>query len=111
MGMQCFYASTERPERWPNGAVGYRPEGPYDCLGPFAKVTNCPIHGTELRRTVYATGYADTWFSIPAHCMVAGKRITGYLTTDNDMGGVHFRAHTGELPTEVLTVHSTATQE
>jgi hypothetical protein len=31
-----------------NDAIGWRPGGPFDCLGPYAKVTNCPIHGTEL---------------------------------------------------------------
>ena len=69
-----------------NGAIGWAPGGPMDCLGPFAKVENCPINGTELRRTCYATGYADTWFSIPAVCTVKGKRVVGYFTNTSDNG-------------------------
>ncbi len=63
-----------------NGAIGWRPGGPFDCLGPFAKVQNCPIDGTSLRLTCYATGYADTYFSIPACTRYPGKYIKGYFT-------------------------------
>jgi hypothetical protein len=66
-----------------NDAIGWRPGGPFDCLGPYAKVTNCPIHGTELRRTCYATGYADTYFSVPAVCKIRGRRIKGFFTMDD----------------------------
>jgi hypothetical protein len=52
--MQRFRA-TERFE-FTNGAIGWRPGGPFDCLGPYAKVQNCPIDGTGFRRTCYATG-------------------------------------------------------
>lgn len=86
--MQTFIA--REPFTFPNGAVGYRPGGPFDCLGPFAKVLDCPIHGTSIRRACYATGYADTYFSIPAVCKVNGKRVKGYLTTDSD-NNVQFR--------------------
>jgi hypothetical protein len=72
-----------------NGAVGWRPGGPFDCLGPWAKVNNCPIHGTDLRLTCYATGYANTYFSIPAVTRYKGKRIKGYLT-QTDEGGAEF---------------------
>lgn len=92
--MQKFIA--REPFQFSNGAVGWRPGGPFDCLGPWAKVQNCPIHGTELRRTCYATGYADTYFSIPAVTRVKGKRVTGYLT-QTDAGGAEFRPHNGEL--------------
>lgn len=34
---QRFRASDDT-FTWPNGAVGYRPAGSWDCLGPFAKV-------------------------------------------------------------------------
>ena len=71
-----------------NGAVGWRPGGPFDCLGPFAKVQNCPIDGTDLRYTAYATGYADTFFSVPARCRVKGKWISGFFMTED--GGVKF---------------------
>jgi hypothetical protein len=72
-----------------NGAIGWRPGGPFDCLGPYAKVQNCPIDGTTLRRTAYATGYADTYFSIPARCTVGGRTIRGFFTVDSD-GAVTF---------------------
>ena len=72
-----------------NGAVGYRPGGPFDCLGPYAKVQNCPIAGTNLRRTCYATGYADTYFSIPARFDYRGKMVRGYFSLDD--GAIEFR--------------------
>lgn len=63
-----------------NGAIGYAPGGPMDCLGPFAKVVNCPVRGTNLRLTCYATGYADTFFSVPACTRRKGKYIGGFFT-------------------------------
>jgi hypothetical protein len=90
--MQKF-AAREKFE-FNNGAIGFRPGGPFDCLGPYAKVLNCPIHGTDLRRACYATGYADTYFSIPACTRVRGKYISGYLTGDGLNGGCEFRPHT-----------------
>lgn len=74
-----------------NGAIGYRPGGPFDCLGPFAKVTNCPIAGTDIRRTAYATGYADTWFSVPACTRYKGRYTGGYFTQDD--GAIEFRPY------------------
>ena len=93
--MPQTFIARERYE-FDNGAIGWRPGGPFDCLGPFAKVQNCPIVGTTLRRTCYATGYADTYFSVPADTRIKGKRITGYLTMED--GGCTFRPHTGQLP-------------
>ena len=83
--MQKFIA-RERFE-FNNGAVGYRPGGPMDCLGPWAKVQNCPIEGTDLRLTCYATGYANTCFSIPACTRRKGKYVGGYFT-ERDGGAV-----------------------
>ena len=80
--MQKFRASE--PFLNKNGAVGWRPGGPFDCLGPYAKVQNCPIENTDLRRTVYATGYADTYFSIPAVCKIFGVRVKGFITNRED---------------------------
>ena len=91
MGLQRFYADPKLSFEWPNGAIGYRPTITFDCLGPYAKVIKCPIAGTARRATVYATGYADTYFSIPAACKVRGKYIGGYLTTTED--GVEFQPH------------------
>ena len=73
------FIARERFE-FPNGAIGYRPGGPYDCLGPYSRVNNCPIDGTDLRLTAYATNYADTFFSVPAYTRYRGVRITGYFT-------------------------------
>lgn len=82
------FRASERFD-FPNGAVGYRPGGPFDCLGPYAKVVNCPIRGTALRLTCYATGYADSFFSIPACTRRRGKHVSGFFTMD-DSGGIEF---------------------
>lgn len=87
--MQKFQANQKF--EFANGATGWRPGGPFDCLGPYAKVENCPIDGTELRRTCYATGYADTFFSVPAATRVKGKYIGGYFTQDED--GIKFNPY------------------
>lgn len=89
------FVARERFE-FPNGAIGWRPGGPVDCLGPYAKVENCPIHGTDLRRTCYATGYADTYFSIPAVTTIKGRRIKGYFSLDD--GAIEFRPLNEHLP-------------
>jgi hypothetical protein len=87
---QKFYASPKHAESFPNGAIGYGSGSPFDCLGPFAKVQNCPIHGHDgLRLTCYATGHADTWFSIPACTRYRGKYVAGYFTVED--GNVKFR--------------------
>lgn len=79
---QVFYASPNDTFTSPNGSIGHRPGGPMDCLGPFAKVSNCPIHGTDKRLTCYATGYADTFFSVPACTRYKGRHVRGYFTSD-----------------------------
>ena len=81
---QKFYASANDTFTSPNGAVGYRPGGPFDCLGPYAKVLNCPIKGTTVRLACYATGYADTYFSVPACTRYRGKHVRGYFTHDEE---------------------------
>jgi hypothetical protein len=80
--MQKFAA--REPHTFPDGSVGWSPGGPTDCLGPWAKVQHCAIDGTDLRRTCYATGYADTMFSIPACTRRRGHYIGGYLTIKDD---------------------------
>lgn len=79
---QVFYASPTDTFTSPNGAIGHRTGASFDCLGPYAKVRNCPIAGTDRRLTCYATGYADTYFSIPACTRVKGKHVKGYFTND-----------------------------
>lgn len=81
---QKFYASPRDTFAWPNGAVGHRPGGPFDCLGPYAKIVNCPIDGTDLRLTCYATDVADTFFSIPARTRRKGKHVRGFFTIRDD---------------------------
>jgi hypothetical protein len=81
--MEQKFAAREKYE-FANGAIGYRPGGPFDCLGPWAKVKNCPIQGTDKRLTCYATAYADTYFSVPAVTRCKGQRIVGYFTQDSD---------------------------
>lgn len=77
-----------------NGAIGWAPGGYADCIGPYAKVQNCPIQDSSgLRLTCYATGYADSWFSIPACTRYRGKYVRGYLSGD-DNGGCVFRVLT-----------------
>ena len=75
---------AREPFTFPNGAIGWRPGGPFDCLGPYAKVQNCPIHGTTLRRTCYASGYADTYFSVPANTTIKGHYVKGYFTFEDN---------------------------
>lgn len=66
---------------FPNGAIGYRPGGPFDCLGPYAKVKNCPVEGHSRRYTCYASSYADSFFSIPANTRIRGKHIRGFFNS------------------------------
>ena len=84
---QKFYASPIDTFVSPNGAIGHRSGSSFDCLGPYAKVSNCPIVGTDKRLTCYATGYADSYFSVPACTRYKGKYIRGYFS-DNEEGTV-----------------------
>lgn len=63
-----------------NRAVGWAPGGP---IGPYAKIQNCPIDGTSLRLTCYATGIGDS-FSVPACTRYRGKHIGGFFMNDED---------------------------
>ena len=87
---QRFYADPAHRFEFANGAVGYRPGLPFDPLGPYAKVVNCPVRGHAKRLTCYATGYADTCFSIPACTRIRGKYVGGYFALDAK-GGIEFR--------------------
>ena len=90
MSVQKFYADPNYSVKFPNGAIGYRATSlTFDCLGPYAKVTNCPIAGSDMRRTCYATGYADTYFSVPACTRIKGKYVAGYFSLDD--GAIEFR--------------------
>lgn len=94
---QKFYAHPTDTFTFANGAIGHRTgAGPMDCLGPFAKVRNCPIDGTGLRLTCYATGYADTYWSVPACTRYKGQYIGGFFAIDS--GDIQFRAYDRFLP-------------
>lgn len=59
--------------------------------GPsLAKIENCRIHESELRRMVYITSEPCTFFSQPAACKVKGKTVRGYITSDDS--GMIFHA-------------------
>lgn len=81
MGMQRYRADTK--ERQPDGAVVWSAQW---MGGPsLAKIDNCRLANLvgDMRRTVYITGEADTYFSIPAVCNLMGCSITGYVTSDD----------------------------
>lgn len=88
MGGQRFVADPATRIVYSNGAIGYGPGGPLACLGPYARVENCPVIGTALRLTCYATAYPDTSTTIPACTRYRGKHITGFFTWYSDSGFV-----------------------
>lgn len=90
MGLQK-YRADEAGETGLNGATPYYARW---IGGPtLALVRNCPCGNADLpARTVYITGEPETWSSLPAACSYKGKRITGYVMTDEN--GYVFRAHT-----------------
>ena len=91
MGIQKFYARPGDTHEFDNGAIGHRSEH----LGPFAKVENCPIEGTDRRVTCYASDYPDTFFSVPARCRGRnGKTVRGFFTMDG--AGVVFVPYNNE---------------
>lgn len=82
---QVFIAREKQEMK--NGAIAWRSGGPMDCLGYYAKIQNCPImvdNQEVARLTAYASGYADTAFSIPANTRRKGKHIGGYFTQQED---------------------------
>jgi hypothetical protein len=61
--------------------------------GPsLAKIDKCRLENLtgDMRCTVYVTGEADTFFSVPAVCKLRGCRVRGYVTGDGD-GNLVFR--------------------
>ena len=92
--MQRF--SAREKFLYPNGAIGWSPGGPFDCLGPYAKVQNCPIEGMGRCYTVYAQSAADTFFSIPAATRIHGRIVKGYFGRTRD-DGIMFYPFNGQL--------------
>ena len=87
--MPQVYCANVKHE-FANGAIGYAPSGSMDPVGPFAKVQNCPVEGFDRRYTCYATGPADTFFSIPACTRIKGKHVRGFFVLRD--GSPEFRA-------------------
>lgn len=81
---QRYHVDPNTETVWPNGAIGYAPGGPNDPIGPYAKVKNCPIKGTALRLTCYATGEPLHAFAIPACTRFRGKHVKGVFQADED---------------------------
>ena len=86
--LQKYRADTQKPQK--DGAVCWYA----NWMGgqSLVKVDSCRLDKLqgEMRRTVYPQGEADTYFSQPAKCKLAGKIITGYLSRDDD-GNLVFR--------------------
>ena len=79
----CQKFPAREPFKFDNGAIGWRPGGYPDILGPYAKVSNCPVYEDGVligRHTCYATAYADSAFSIPACTRIKGKYVKGFFT-------------------------------
>ncbi len=80
--MQKYRADIS--ETQPDGAIVWSSKW---MGGPsLARVDNCRLSNLsgDIRATVYITGEADTWFSIPAVCRIKGCRVRGYLASDDD---------------------------
>jgi hypothetical protein len=80
----------DKSQQQPDGAILWRSEW---MGGPtLAKVDNCRLANLagDMRRTVTITGHADTFFSLPAECSIAGVKVKGYVTGDDD-GNTVFR--------------------
>lgn len=76
MGLQK-YRFDETGDTEPNGSVPLYSKwfgGP-----SLAGIRNCPC-SDGVTRTVYITGEADTFFSMPACVAVKGKRRKGFIT-------------------------------
>lgn len=86
--MQSIYHAG-KSETQKDGAKVWRTHAPLDTL---AKIENCRLENLagDMRRTVYITGEPDSYFSIPAVCSIAGVRVRGYVTGDED-GNLVFR--------------------
>ena len=64
-----------------NGSIAFRTPFPFAAL---SKIKNCPVKGTELRRTASITGQPDTYFSIPARIKYKEKMISGFVSCDDE---------------------------
>jgi hypothetical protein len=84
MGMQKYRADVSRTQS--DGAKVWSAKW---MGGPsLAKIENCRMNlAGEPRATVYITGEADSFFSIPAVCSYKGVRMRGYVTGEEGKDG------------------------
>ena len=87
MGLQKFRADRAWSKQ-SDGAVVWVTE--WNGGRTIALVRDCRCldqGGNEVipRRTVYAAGVPDTYFSIPAACVYRGKTIRGVLFSDGEL--------------------------
>ncbi len=82
MGMQRYRADKTTPQA--DGATLWRTEW---LGGPtLAKIENCRLENLvgDMRANVFITGEPDSYFSQPAVCSLFGKRVRGYVTSDDN---------------------------
>lgn len=93
MGLQKYRADKQGEKQKNGGTVWYAQwfGGPTLALIRECKIVH-DMPSEITPRTVYITGEADTWFSIPAACKLKGKVLRGYVACD-DNGEYYFRAH------------------
>lgn len=86
--MQKYRADTSETQT--DGAIAWLTQ--WMGGSSLSKIVNCRLENLvgDMRRTVYATGEPDTWFSVPAATRIMGCRVNGYITADND-GNLVFR--------------------
>lgn len=82
MGLQKFRADTQGA-KCKNGSIPFFTEW---LGGPtLSLIKNCPINAPDIStRTVYITGEANTYFSIPAAITFKRKTIKGFVTCDEN---------------------------
>lgn len=92
MGLQKYRSDSNEPQN--DGAVLHYA----DWIGgpTLSKITNCRIDNfpDKLRGTVYITGEADSFFSIPAAMSYKGKTVRGFVTSEDGM--IYFHACGGK---------------
>lgn len=75
---------ADTSETQSDGAVVWRTVWMYG--RPLAKIDNCRYASLagDMRGTVYITGDADTFYSVPAITSIKGCRVIGYVTCDDE---------------------------